>query len=235
LSNVAALPLVFERSADGSAAFWRVYQAGLLDREYDQVVPLMLVTLPNSGIHLAKPLASLDTLSGVKLIVPGKIQGEAISRLDGTPISLPLTDMYEAIQRRTVDGAMIAWVAFSPWKLQEVTTYHVDTSLGGAAGMVFMAKSRYQALPAAARKIIDDNSGEAASRAFGAALDIEDAAQRASVKASDKQIVVELAPAQKASWRRRVEPTIALWVKDNPGADAVLAKFRAGAGAKTGD
>ena len=234
LSNVVALPLVFERSVDGSTAFWRVYKAGLLDSEYDQVVPLMLTALPTAGIHLVRPLKSLDTLGGVKLIVPGKVQGEAISSLDGTPISLPLTDMYEALQRHTVDGTMIAWVAFNPWKLAEVTSYHIDTQLGGAAGMVFMAKAKYQALPAAARKIIDDNSGEVASRAFGVALDIEDDAQRASVKASDKQTVVELSPQQRASWEKRVAPSIEQWTKDFPGAAAVLAKFRAEVGKKAG-
>ncbi|HXQ49745.1 MAG TPA: TRAP transporter substrate-binding protein [Stellaceae bacterium] len=227
LSNVNALPLVFERSVDGSIAFWRVYKAGLLNSEYDQVVPLMLVALPTSGLHFARPLKSLESLDGAKLIVPGKIQGEAITNLGGTPNSLPLTDMYEALQRHTVDGTMIAWVAFNPWKLAEVTFYHVDTSLGGAAGMVFMSKAKYDALPPAARKIIDANSGEDWSRRFGTALDAEGDAQRAAVKASDKQTVVELTPAQRASWEKKVTPSIAQWTKDVPGAEPVLARYRA--------
>ena len=74
--------------------------------------------------------------------MPGKVQGDAISALGGTPISLPLTDMYPAIQRGTVDGTMIAWVAFNPWKLADVTTYHVDTLMGWAAGMISMAKAK---------------------------------------------------------------------------------------------
>lgn len=227
LSNVVALPLVFDRSVDGSVAFWRVYHAGLMDSEYDQVVPIMLAALPTSGIHLVQPLQSLDTLGGLKLIVPGKVQGEAISNLDGTPISLPLTDMYEALQRHTVDGTMIAWVAFNPWKLAEVTFYHIDASLGGAAGMIFMSKAKYLALQPAARALIDANSGEAQSRAFGVALDVEDDAQRAAVKASDKQTVVALSPAQRADWEKRVAPSIEQWTKDFPGAAAVLERFRA--------
>lgn len=230
LSNVVALPLQFDRSAAGSVAFWRVYAAGLLKSEYDQVVPLMLVALPNSAIHMARPLKTLDTLDGAKLIVPGKVQGDSISKLDGTPISLPLTAMYEAVQRHTVDGVMIAWVAFSPWKLQEVTSYHVDTALGGAAGMVFMARARYEQLSPEARRIIDANSGEAASRAFGAAVDAEGDAQRDMVKGSDKQTVVTLSPAERASWEKRITPVVTEWSKAYPGADAVLAKFRSEVG-----
>ena len=54
-----------------------------------------------------------------------------------------------------------------PYKLAEVTSYHYEMRLGASTGMVFMAKKRYDALPPAAKKILDDNSGEAASRAWG--------------------------------------------------------------------
>lgn len=227
LSNVVALPLFARNGADASTAFWRVYKSGAMNAEYNQIVPLMLVALPGSALHFSKPLRTLETLGGAKLIVPGKVQGEAIAALGATPISLPLTDMYPAIQRNTVDGTMIAWVAFNPWKLADVTSYHVDTVLGGAAGMIFMAKAKYDALPPAARKIIDDNSGEALSRQFGATMEKENDAQRASVKANPKQIFVELTPDQTAAWQKKVEPVIAQWTKDNKGADIVLQRFRA--------
>ncbi len=226
LSNVVALPLVAKNGADASTAFWRVYKSGAMNAEYDQVVPLMLVALPGAALHFAKPLKSLDSLGGAKLIVPGKVQGEAISALGGTPISLPLTDMYPAIQRGTVDGTMIAWVAFNPWKLADVTSYHVDTLLGGAAGMIFMSKAKYNSLSPEARKIIDDNSGEALSRAFGEAMEKENDNQRAAVKAASKQTFVTLTPDQLANWQKKVDPTIEKWAKDNKSADVVLQSFR---------
>ena len=227
LSNVVALPLGAQGGADKSTAFWRVYKSGAMAAEYDQVVPLMLVALPGSALHFAKPLKSLETLAGAKLIVPGKVQSDAIFALGGAPVSLPLTDMYPAIQRGTVDGTMIAWVAFNPWKLADVTSYHVDTLLGGAAGMIFMAKAKYDALPPEARKIIDDNSGEALSRAFGTAMEKENDVQRASVKAMDKQIFVTPTPDLLAAWQKKVDPTIEQWARDNKGADVVLQRFRA--------
>jgi TRAP-type transport system periplasmic protein len=122
---------------------------------------------------------------------------------------------------------MIAWVAFNPWKLADVTTYHVDTLMGGAAGMIFMAKAKYNSLSPEARKIIDDNSGEALSRAFGATMDKENDNQRASVKAMEKQTFVTPTVAQLAAWQKKVDPTIAQWTKDNKGADVVLDRFRA--------
>ncbi|HEY1503182.1 MAG TPA: TRAP transporter substrate-binding protein [Stellaceae bacterium] len=225
-SNVVALPLVTDDSVASTVAFWRLYQQGLLNAEYDQVVPIMLVTLPPAAFHFNKPLKNLDTMAGQKLIVPNKVAGDALQALGGSPLSLPLTDMYPAIQRGTADGTMIAWVAFNPWKLYEVTTYHVDVAFGGAAGMIFMSRTKYNALPPAAKKIIDENSGEAQSRHFGQVMADEDKVQRESVQKMPKQTFVTPSVAELATWKTKVEPSIAAWTKTATGADTVLAKFK---------
>jgi TRAP-type C4-dicarboxylate transport system substrate-binding protein len=225
-SNVVALPLITDDSVASSVAFWRLYKSGALAAEYDQVVPIMLVTLPPSAFHFAKPLKSLDSFAGEKLIVPNKVAGDALTALGGAPLSLPLTDMYPAIQRGTADGTMIAWVAFNPWKLFEVTSYHVDTAFGGAAGMIFMSKAKYDALPPAARKIIADNSGEAQSRAFGQTMADEDHAQRAAVMAMPKQTFVTPTAAQLAGWQQKITPVIDQWTKVVPDGDKVLTQFK---------
>jgi TRAP-type C4-dicarboxylate transport system substrate-binding protein len=225
-SNVVALPFVTDDSVASSVAFWRLYQKGLLNTEYDQVVPLMLVTLPPSAFHFAKPLKSLDTLAGQKLIIPNKVAGDVLQALGGSPLSVPLTDMYPAIQRGTADGTMIAWVAFNPWKLYEVTSYHVDAAVGGAAGMIFMSRAKYYALPPAVKKIINDNSGEVMSRNFGQVMVDEDKAQRASVMAMPKQTFATLNAAQLATWKTKLQPSITGWTKSTNGADVVLAKFK---------
>ena len=225
-SNVVALPLITDDPVASSVAFWRLYKSGTIAAEYDQIVPIMLVTLPPATFHFAKPLTSLDTLAGKKLIVPNKVAGDALTALGGAPLSLPLPEMYPAVQRGTADGTMIAWVAFDPWKLYEVTNYHVDEAFGGAAGMIFMSKAKYDALPPAARKIIDDNSGEAQSRDFGQVMENDDKAQRAAVMGMPKQTVVTPTAAQVASWRQKITPVVDQWTKAVPDGDKVLAQFK---------
>lgn len=225
-SNVVALPLITDDAVVSTVAFWRLYKAGALSAEYDQVVPIMLVTLPPSAFHFAKPLKTIDSFAGEKLIVPNKVVGDALSALGGAPLSLPLTDMYPAIQRGTADGTMIAWVAFNPWKLFEVTHYHVDTAFGGAAGMIFMSKAKYDSLSPAARKIIDENSGEMQSRAFGQVMVDEDKTQRAAVKAMPNQTFVSPTPAQIAGWQKKIAPVIDQWTKVVPSGAVVLAQFK---------
>jgi TRAP-type transport system periplasmic protein len=227
LTNVTGLPFLVEKAEDASVALWRVYQSGLLDAEYNEIVPLHLIAFPQVGVHLAKTPRNLDSLAGLKLAVGNKTGGDILTRLGGTPISLSVTDYYEAIQRGTVDGSMSQWTQFQPFKLGEVTTYHVDTTLGSAAGMVFMSKKKWATLPEPVRKILMDNSGEKQSRLFGAFWDTVNEEGRAMVRASGaKHTIVNLTPEQQANWRAKVQPVIEEWVAATPGSPKVLDAFK---------
>jgi len=226
-SHVVGLPYETERAEDGAVAYWRLYKSGLLDAEYDEIVPLFFCVLAQAGVHTGKPLPSLDNLKGLKLMMNSKPTADAISLLGGTPISLPLPDVYEGLQRRTIDGAVLPWTAFQAFKLGEVTSHHVDVQLGRAFGVLFMAKKRFDALPAAARKILMDNSGEQESRTCGAFWDAADQEGRDMVKGlGQKHTIVALDPEKSAKWRQQLEPVVGDWAKATPDGDKVLAKYR---------
>jgi TRAP-type C4-dicarboxylate transport system substrate-binding protein len=224
--DVVTIPFLTESAAVASLASWKLYKSGLVDAEYDQVVPLYLTGFPPVSLHMVSPLRSLDDLGGVKLIAGSKVLAEVVTRLNGTPITLTLGEAYQSIQRRVVDGILIQFTAFQPFKLGEVTKYHVDAPLGSSSGMVFMAKTRYQSLPEAARRAIDAASGEAQSRAFGQFWDRVQEQGRAMVKAEAGQTVVTLSPAQAESWRRRLAPIGEEWAASAPDGRKVLEAYK---------
>ena len=226
-TSVAGLPFEVEKAEVGSVALWRLYKSGLLDAEYDTVQPLYMITFPPSGVHYAKQPKTLENLKGLKIATGSKVGADAIERLGGTPLSMVTSEYYTAVQRGMVDAVVVQWTAFQPFKLQDVTFYHLETKLGGAAGMVFMAKKKYDALPAAVKKILDDNSGEAESRVYGKFWDDVDNEGRDMVKAlGDKHQIVQQTPEMAAQWRKAVEPVIGDWVKSTPDGEKVLAAFR---------
>ena len=227
-TQVGALPFEVDKAENGSVALWRLYQRGLFDAEYDTVKPLFMITFPPAGGHFAKAPKTLENLNGLKLATGSKVGADTVSRLGGAPLSMVTSEYYTAIQRGMVDGVLVQWTAFQPFKLQDVTFYHVETKLGGGAtGMVFMAKKRYDALPAAARKILDDNSLEAESRVYGKFWDDVDNEGREMVKAlGDKHQIVTIPPEIEAKWRTAISPVIDDWQKTTPDGDKVLAAFR---------
>ena len=144
LSDVSGLPFLAEDNVACSAASWRLYQSGLLDAEYKDIVPIWFGCLTTNYLHWAKPPKQVDDLAGAKFRVPSKIAAQAIQLLGGTPISMTGGEMYEALQRGTVDGVVTSWAGFEPYKLAEVTTYHLEVPIAGISSMHFMSRKKFE-------------------------------------------------------------------------------------------
>lgn len=227
LSVFPALPFLMDSAEEEAVVFWRVYKSGVLDSEFDELMPLFLRPYPQSILHFKKQPASLDSLNGLRIIASGTVPTQMITRLGGSPLSIALLDTYSALQRGVGDGLYFPWPSFTEVKLDEVTKYHVEAPLGGGAGGVWMMKKEYQSLPAAVRQVIDNNSGEAESRRAGRLMDEFDRETEKAVKASNGQTVVDLPPEQRAKWRAMVEPMLADWANTSPAHAKVLASVRA--------
>ena len=214
LTEVMTLPFLLDSAEQASVVFWRLYKSGLLDAEFDQIMPLYTLAYPPSALHLVKtPPASFSDLKGLKIIASGQMPTALIARLGGTPLSIPLTDSYAALQRGAADGIYFPLAPLAEFKLAEVTSYHVLAALGGGPGGVWMAKAKYMSLPSEARAILDATSGEAQSRHAGAVLDQLQAKVQKDLQASTSHTVVELGLEQGTIWRADALPLVDAWAK----------------------
>jgi TRAP-type C4-dicarboxylate transport system substrate-binding protein len=226
LSEVAGLPLVSDNAETSALALWRLYKTGLLDAEYQDTVPLWMTGHTQYQIHFAKMIGQRDDLSGLKVIVSSKLNSQIVERLGGTPISLGPQDIYEALQRGTVDGAMISWSAFAPYKLAEVTAYHIEMPFGTTTSFIFMSRRKFNALPAAGRKALEEQSGEAQSRRFGQHLNIQGSEGRMSVAASPNHRIETLSGGVLEKWTRKMQPINDEWAASRANGAKVLETFQ---------
>jgi TRAP-type C4-dicarboxylate transport system substrate-binding protein len=225
LSGVAGLPALGHDQVAGSVALWRLYKTGLLDSEYRDVAPIWLAQSSEMIMHFAKPPKSIDDLRGLKILIAGARETQQAKLLGMAPQSLPAQDMYSALQRGTVDAVMTTWPSFIFWKLAEVTSYELEPHLGSSTQMFFMARKKYEALPASVRGAIDSLSEETA-RDWTATFvkEINDA--KAALDKT-KHTIVQLSPAQQAEWDKKLAlPVIAQWEKANSGSEKVLATYK---------
>ena len=226
LSDVVRVPYLVNKAEIGSVAFWRLYKSGLLDSDYKDVHPLTIAMYPQAVLHSAKRPTSIDDFSGLKIVANSKMTGDIITTLGGTPISLLIQETYAGLQRHTVDAVMTAYPAMAAFKFSEVAPIHVDAELGGGATMLIMAKDKWNKLPPAVQKVLDDNSGEALARLYGIENDAQqEAGRKAAMEMKDQTMMVPTA-AEDEAFRRKLAPVADGWVKDNPDGAAVLAKFR---------
>ena len=235
LSEVAGLPFLVDDIGAGAAALWRLYKSGALEAEYAETVPLWYGLLGLQGLHWAKPPRSVENLAGAKFRINGRVVGQLLEVLGGTPISMQSEDMYGALQRGTIDGIVTSWAAFEPYKLQEVTSYHYEVAFGTTTSMFMMAKKKYEGLPAAGRAALDANTGEAMSRSFMGHIGAQADRARKPVAESSAHQIVQPTAAQLAAWQAKAKPVFDQWAKERPNGEKVLSEVRRLYGAtKTG-
>jgi TRAP-type transport system periplasmic protein len=226
-SEVAELPLVYDASTEGSLALWRMFASGLIAPEYQPVHVITLFAYPQNTLHATKPIKTLDDLKGVKIGAFGALRMKLVEAMGATPISVPPPQLYQSMSRGLITAMVMGYSAFPTFKLQEVTKFHLDVPLGGQPGMVFMNKDAYAKLPAAGKRAIDDNTGEAFSRLWGRVAEGQLVAGRQLAEKTGQQVFNKISAADRALWATRFEPVYAAWAKSTPDGAKVLATFRA--------
>jgi hypothetical protein len=84
-------------------------------------------------IHTAKkPVNTLEDLKGLKIRTSGPIEA-VVRTLGATPVSMPVTETYDALQKGVVDGVLLPTEALLNYRIAEVTTY-TTYNYGAACG-----------------------------------------------------------------------------------------------------
>lgn len=196
---VASVPFI-EGSAEATAiAFCQLYEDGVFDAELSEFKPLFFVPFPQSSIHVnGSSLNSMADLNGKVIMVGSPTAAEVVTGMGGTPLSTPLYDHYQALQLGTADGNIIPFTAFPAFNLHEVTTSHLVAPMGGAIGMVFMSRARWDALSPEAKAVLEANSGCDLTRSVGAIVDQWDTEGRDMVAAMAGHTVTQISDTELA-------------------------------------
>ncbi len=194
---VATLPFMVDNAEQGSAALCGMYEAGAFDEDFSDIVPLLFVEFPQASIHLnGDEIQGMDDIDGKKIITSSPAAAAIVEHHGGAPLSFNITEQYEALQRGAADGTILNFTAFPSFRLGEVTTDHFTAPLGGAMGMVFMSKAKWDSLSDEARAAIEAHSGCDATREFGQFIDQWEADARAMIAAQEGHTLVEATPEQ---------------------------------------
>ena len=205
---VASLPFLVENSEQGTIAVCSMYEKGAFDSAISDIVPLLWVEFPQASLHMnGRPATSLDDMAGQKVITTTPAAAGIVSSYGGAPLSFGVHEKYEALQRGTAEGSMINFTAFAGFRLNEVTTDHYIIPLGGAAGLVFMMRDRWDGLSEEAQEAIMRHSGCEGSRAFGQFVDQWEASALEAVEKAEGHTVTRATDEEIAAARERLGPS----------------------------
>jgi len=161
LSEVLELPVGFPNSVTGSRIMNEFYHK-FQPKEWNQVKILWWHSQgPGFVCMKTKPVYKLEDLKGIKTRTPsGNIP--FYKALGGSPVSMPMPEVYEALSKGIVDGITGAYEALESRRTGEHIKYVTENRLTSytSSFVLAMNKRRWDSLPADIQKIIDQMSKE---------------------------------------------------------------------------
>lgn len=167
-----------------------------LSKEYRRVALLALWhNAPNMLLTASKPVRSMADLKGLKIRTPSRNGGKILEAWGASPVSMPVTEIYNAMQTGVIDGAMIDATTLQTFKLGEVTKY-VTYGMKPTISSFFLVMNRdsFASLSAPQRAVIQEAGKTAAINANKVQLSVADKALAAFSAQAGKQ-VIQLSPA----------------------------------------
>jgi len=203
------LPGTAESADDGTKKLWSHYDK-FLAREFKDAKVLMLWNSDTASImSKSKPVRKLEDVKGMKIRTPSAAQSAQLEALGATAISMPVTQIYNSLDRGVIDAAMIPMSAALDFKLIEVAKYFtVNAPLGRSPFLVSLTHKRYEALPANLKKIVDDTTGLKLSLKGAAVYDKQSKAAEEAVKKDSNRELIPLSAAENKRWREAFKPLI---------------------------
>jgi TRAP-type C4-dicarboxylate transport system substrate-binding protein len=147
LTLLTELPGVITE-AEGTATIWK--NIDLFRPEFERV---QLVGLWSNAQNILftrdKAVRTPADVAGLKIRVPSRNAGLVVESWGGSPVSMPVNEIYNAMQTGVIDGAMIDGTATMSFKLGEVANFlTVGMNSTISPFFIIMNRDAYDALPA---------------------------------------------------------------------------------------
>ncbi|CAM5356025.1 TRAP transporter substrate-binding protein [Eoetvoesiella caeni] len=209
-AEVVGQPFLITSSTEASITLQRMYDKGQL-AGFDGLKMLVLGATPPVTIHSTKPVHVPSDLKGKRVRISGSLPTKLVESLGGAPVQVGGGQIGDALSRGVVDMTFNNWGFVSDFKIDEVTSQHVDIPLGAVAVGIVMRQDRYDSLPEQARAALDKVSGEKLAYKLGQAFDTQDEDVRKRIAKSKRNTIINPSAQEIALWHQAVEPVNAAW------------------------
>ena len=141
------LPQDAQQMSEMMAALW---EHPALKKELGRwnAVPLLPAAITQYGLMGNKRIAKVEDFKGVRIRISGEM-ARVVSMFGAAPTMIPVSDLYEAMDRGTLDMATLPWAfSFGAFKINEVSKYVTTNFAPGSQSCAYLAnKKAWNALP----------------------------------------------------------------------------------------
>ena len=166
LSEVISQPIGVTSVPQGVQVLYGLYEKyPELQAELAEFVPLMMHTNPLNKICSidGKPITCVADLKGLTFRASAGTPSDMLLAWGATPIQMAPGDIYQAVEKGTVEGYIFDWSGIKAFGLQEVTKNMTTYPVYCGPYYLMMNKDSFNGLPEDLQQIILDHSGIEAS------------------------------------------------------------------------
>lgn len=201
------LPFLTTSGVQGAKVFWRVYEKYLSSEFENTKILWMFTSGPGQIYTTKKAVNNIEDLQGMKIRTPGAMVSKMLKELGAVPVSMPITEVYMALERGTIDGICAPWSVIRPFRLYEQIKYATEIDIYTQSFFVTMNKAKYNTLSDNLKQIFDENIGEKMALIAGTASDESDLPSK-EMSIENGVELITLSEDQKQRWRHRVQSPI---------------------------
>jgi len=221
---IAELPGAIPADKPGYEAMWAAYDEHLAN-EFPGTKPLALWTAePNALIMKDKVVRTPADLKGLKIRVAGATAAEVATALGATPVQMPISQVYNALQTGLIDGVITGHSVLKDFKLDEVAdAITLGAPLGRVSFYTVMNQEVYEDLPAGQKAALDAASGAALSKSAEDAWLVTANAALETAKGDSNNTIVELSATEAAVFADALQGVVDAYVDSVDGAATLMA------------
>jgi TRAP-type C4-dicarboxylate transport system substrate-binding protein len=182
--------------------------------EIKDVKVLWAYTNPTFQLHFSKTKPdSLDGLKNSVLSAGGTSQTRILRLLGASPESMPMNDVFLAMQKGVIDGCFLPYAPLKSQKIASLLNHHINADLMAVTFYVSINKRAWGKISAEDQKAIEAISGVVASRRTG---DVFDQATAKGVEYMKQKgdTFHDLTTEQKKMWAEKIQPVRQRWIED---------------------
>lgn len=163
---IIELPLVAKTSEAATKTLWSMRQSHLAE-DYKGFKVLGLHCSGGVGYFTReKKVERLEDIKGLRLRAASSQIQATLQYLGAVPITMGPAQIYESLEKRTLDGITMVYDGLVGFRLETLVKYYYPADMFVTCFHAVMNPRKYEGLPAAVKKAIDDTTGEAWVPAF---------------------------------------------------------------------
>ncbi|MCB2192250.1 MAG: TRAP transporter substrate-binding protein [Deltaproteobacteria bacterium] len=213
LMEVVDLPLGYPSGKVATQVANEVYKK-FKPKELDDVQVMYLHAHGPGLLHTKdKAVHKMEDLKGLKIRSHGTT-AKVVEALGGTPVAMPMPELYQALQRGVVDGGMYPIETNKGWRMAEVVKYCTENYSNAytTTFYVVMNKDKWNSLPKDAQEVIMQINEEWIPK-HGAAWDKSDQVGREFMLKKGRKFI-KLTPEEAARWKKATDPVLDAYAKE---------------------